>query len=101
MLRTDSHNGFTWMMRRTGIFGLFVYLNLIVTIMRRGYWLHGKSQDEISIRVSMATCLIAWAWIIAEMAGNVFKDPQLMLLIMISAGWLQQKCKSVSRLKVV
>jgi hypothetical protein len=86
VMRTSSHNDFGWYFHRFGLPGLFLYVLLILSGIKMG-WYGGKSVADASSRtVCMATFLLMLNWFVFAMANATFKDPQLMALNMLLLG---------------
>lgn len=88
-LRTDSHNGFTWMLQRFGVSGMGMYVMLI-------FWKQHYARKLLRSRrvspesrgiavVAICACIV---WILGDFGGNIFKDPRLMSLNFISMSAL-------------
>jgi len=89
-LRSDSHNGFTWMLQRFGLLGMGAYLLLIYRSARYAKrlqgirWLHDEPRY-----MALAALLACIVWVLGDLGGNIFKDPRLMSLNMISLACVQ------------
>lgn len=87
VLRSDSHNGYTWMMQRFGLLGLWAYLSILFFLSVQAYRTKGLKTNWPTGFVSFSVFLCCGVWFIADFAGNIFKEPRLMSLNMVSAGW--------------
>jgi O-antigen ligase len=87
-LRTDSHNGYTWILQRFGLLGLTLYVGVLASLLKKAY--QGVKADKSGLNqvvvlfVFLGTC----AWILREFASASFKLPQFMALNLFSGGWL-------------
>lgn len=88
VLRTDSHNGFTWILQRFGAVGLCLYLAILGVLLSNAKKANVRAVHWFTHFVALSVFLSCWVWLIADMTGNVFKEPRLMSLNMLSAGWL-------------
>lgn len=85
-LRTDSHNGYTWFLQRFGMVGLVLYISLIIFPLRRAIKLYHFSNIWWQKFLSISCILVISNWAVNEMAGNIFKDIQLMSLNVLFVG---------------
>lgn len=69
VIRTDSHNGFSWFWLRFGLIGLVLYLRNIALFLRQVKLF--KSEKY----------LILITWLLFEFGNNVFKDVQSICLL--------------------
>ena len=89
VLRTDSHNGYTWLAQRAGFVGLTAYIVLMCLSFQLGRRLYNDDAYTGDIRaVGMAVTLWVMVWAVGEATANVFKDPRIMSLTMLSLAML-------------
>lgn len=90
VIRRDSHNGFTWIAIRMGIYGMFVYMAMIYrNVKKANNLLKNKNVYSEYRSIGLASLLCVIPWINGELTGNILKDVQLTSINMISLGWLQ------------
>jgi len=68
-MRTDSHNGWTWMLIRTGILGLTLYITVLRKLVNKAF------NKTLQISTSLRRWYIFVPIVIGEFAQNIFKDP--------------------------
>jgi len=91
-LRTDSHNGYTWILQRFGVVGLGVYVSMIAFLMSNAIRAFRRYRGGLGKLAGWGGFAAGLTWIIFEIPANVFKDPACMTLCMISAGWVAAAC---------
>lgn len=84
VLRSDSHNGYTWILQRFGLVGLVAYLALFFTQFRMGQKLSARGRTKVSRVIGLVGISTTIVWMAGELGGNIFKDPRLMSVNMIS-----------------
>ena len=72
VIRTDSHNGFTWFWLRFGLIGLVLYLRNIAFFLRQVTFLQREKY------------LILTTWLLFEFGNNIFKDVQSICLLLFA-----------------
>lgn len=90
VIRNDSHNGYTWIAIRMGVYGMLVYMGIVY----RGFIKANKIRRNKNVNwefrsISLAYILCLIPWINGDLTGNILKEIQLMSLNMITLGWLQ------------
>lgn len=90
VIRRDSHNGYTWVAIRMGIYGMLVYIALVFRKIKKGNALRKNQNIHWEFRsIGLAALLCVIPWINGDLTGNVLKEIQLMSLNMVSLGMLQ------------
>ena len=87
-LRTDSHNGYGWILLRFGLVGLVLYLGILMTILRRAVGSLNAEAHQENRAIVLFVFLTVCVWILVEFTNANFKLPSLIALNMFSAGWL-------------
>lgn len=87
-LRTDSHDGYGWVLQRFGFLGVFIYIAIQLAILRRAAAGLNVGEPGMDRAVVLFSFLSVCAWMLGEFTNAIFKLPSLMVLNMFSAGWL-------------
>jgi O-antigen ligase len=93
-LRTDSHDGYSWILLRFGLAGLFLYLALELTILRKSSRAARAGEYRGDSAVALFVFIWTCGWIFVEFTNANFKLPSLMGLNMFTAAWLSAKVSS-------
>jgi hypothetical protein len=80
VLRTDSHNGFSWFLVRYGVLGLSTYISIFVTFL---VIISKTPKGQIGRAIKAGGRFLVIAWVIIEFTGNGFKEVKLFSMILI------------------
>jgi hypothetical protein len=89
-IRSDSHNGFTWMLQRFGVIGMGAYILMIyITIKSANLIFKNSTFMWVEKYIAISSILCCIPWILGDLGGNIFKELRLTSLNMIMMGWIQ------------
>jgi hypothetical protein len=83
VLRTDSHNGFTWFLIRFGVIGLILYITIFISALKKIK--KSKIMDQ-NPAIYEGMRFLIFIWIIVESTGNAFKEVKLFSLFLVILG---------------
>jgi hypothetical protein len=85
-VRSDYHNGFTWIVLRFGIVGLYLYFLMLTYLISYLTSLKNKKMNFNFQKMKIFILQLLICWIFMDISGNVFKEPRIMFLNMIFFG---------------
>lgn len=88
VLRTDSHNGYSWILLRFGLIGLILYCVSQFMILTRASRVLRANGFQGNTMIARFVFVWIFAWIIVEFTNAPFKVPSLMGIYLFSAAWV-------------